>query len=229
MTGFWAGTIPPWAWVLYVAAAGIFLILVIVAELHGRTVGYRQHEEDQADARHEAAIRSWRVRSEAEGVAMVKAAGMRAWELTHSAELEPLPVSSAGYLRGLDRVLAGVTTNLARDPDDPYDPDEDPPFTVGEEWSVPLEYPPAPERLCENGCGCRYGTGDPESKDCACDGPCCMADDEVWFGQIRAPAYAWEPWSLSAGTTLEEEVRAMIANADASLSVRWLAGLEDGQ
>jgi hypothetical protein len=43
------------------------------------------------------------------------------------------------------------------------------------------------------------------------------------------PAYAWEPWSLSADTTLEEEIAAMIANADAAPSVRWLASLEPGQ
>src|SRR5579864_8262357 len=89
MSGFWAGTIPPWAWVLYVAAAGIFLILVIVAELHGRKVGYRQHEEDQADARAEAVIQSWRV--EARGAAVAVQSWERAWELTHPAELEPLP------------------------------------------------------------------------------------------------------------------------------------------
>jgi hypothetical protein len=154
MSGFWAGTIPPWAWVLYVCAAGIFLILVIVAELHGRKVGYRQHEEDQADARDEAVIESWRVRSEAEGVAVVKRAGM-AWVQAHLAPLE-LP--------------------------------ELPPPLELEEWAVPLEYPPAEETF-----------------------------------------YAWEPWSLSAGTTLEEEVRAMIANADACPSVRWLASLEPGQ
>jgi hypothetical protein len=40
------------------------------------------------------------------------------------------------------------------------------------------------------------------------------------------PAYAWEPWSLSEGTTVEEEVRAMIANANAAPSVRWLDSLE---
>jgi hypothetical protein len=40
---------------------------------------------------------------------------------------------------------------------------------------------------------------------------------------------AFEPWSLSADTTLEEEIAAMIANADAAPSVRWLASLETGQ
>lgn len=29
-----------------------------------------------------------------------------------------------------------------------------------------------PWRLCEDGCGCRYGSNDPEAKDCACGGPC---------------------------------------------------------
>src|SRR5579863_6742861 len=76
---FWAGTIPPWAWVLYMAAAGIFLILVIAAELHGRRVGEDRGYED-----------GWReaLEHERRGVAVVKAAGMRAWTQTHPA-LEP--------------------------------------------------------------------------------------------------------------------------------------------
>jgi len=37
------------------------------------------------------------------------------------------------------------------------------------------------EETCEGGCGCRYGTSDPDRTDCACDGPCCNADDAVWF------------------------------------------------
>ena len=39
-------------------------------------------------------------------------------------------MTPAGYLRAM-RELHGLTatTNLARDPDDPYDPDDDPPFT----------------------------------------------------------------------------------------------------
>jgi len=181
---FWAGSIPPWAWVLYVAAAGIFLILVIVAELHGRKVGYRQHEEDQADARHEAAIRSWRV--EAEGVAVVKRAAMIAWEQTHPAPLEELP----------------------------------PPLEL-EEWAVPLECPPAePELLHEWHDHAPLKWNDEGVKGC----PACEAR---W--EIPEPAYAWEPWSLSEGTTLMEDVRAMIANADAAPSVRWLAALETGQ
>jgi hypothetical protein len=149
-SGFWAGTIPPWAWVLYVAAAGIFLILVIVAELHGRKVGYRQHEEDQADARDEAVIESWRVRS--------------------AEVLHPIEVHHETMTPWLALSLAHAELDGAE-----------------VEWAVPLEYPPA------------------------------------------EPAYAWEPWSLSADTTLEEEVRAMIANADAAPSVRWLASLEPGQ
>src|SRR5579863_1470028 len=47
---FWAGSIPPWAWVLYVCAAGIFIILVLAAELHGRGVGERRAEEDREEA-----------------------------------------------------------------------------------------------------------------------------------------------------------------------------------
>ena len=45
--------------------------------------------------------------------------------------------------------------------------------------------PPAPERLCESGCGCRYGTEDPDCRDCTCDGPCCMAEHEEWYGPER--------------------------------------------
>jgi hypothetical protein len=43
-------------------------------------------------------------------------------------------------------------------------------------------------RYCESGCGCRYGTNDPDMRECACDGPCCMASDEEWYGE-------WEPES----------------------------------
>lgn len=35
-------------------------------------------------------------------------------------------------------------------------------------------------RYCEYGCGCRYGTEDPDARECACDGPCTMADHESW-------------------------------------------------
>ncbi|HLX48115.1 MAG TPA: hypothetical protein VKS82_07270, partial [Streptosporangiaceae bacterium] len=57
---FWAGSIPPWAWVLYVCAAGIFIILVLLAELHGRKVGYGQAEEDWKADRAAGIVRSWR-------------------------------------------------------------------------------------------------------------------------------------------------------------------------
>jgi hypothetical protein len=148
----------------------------------------RAYEEGYGDGTADERSLSRSLAKQAAGVAVVKRAGMLAWAQTHPAELEPLPVSPAGYLRGLDRILAGATTNLPRDPDDPYDPDEDAPFTVREEWSVPLEYPPAGETF-----------------------------------------YAYEPWSLSEGTTLLEDVLAMCANADAAPSVRWLAALEAGQ
>jgi hypothetical protein len=69
------------------------------------------------------------------------------------------------------------------------------------EWAVPLEFPPAlhdcPPDLCP------HPAADPASYE-----------------------PAWEPWSLSEGTTVEEEVRAMIANANAAPSVRWLDSLE---
>src|SRR5579864_1091691 len=43
---FWAGSIPPWAWVLYVCAAGIFIILVLAASMSGRRRGYDAGYED---------------------------------------------------------------------------------------------------------------------------------------------------------------------------------------
>jgi hypothetical protein len=36
------------------------------------------------------------------------------------------------------------------------------------------------QRRCEAGCGCRYGTQDPDQRDCACGGPCCMAEPDAW-------------------------------------------------
>lgn len=42
----------------------------------------------------------------------------------------PAPLSPAGFYRGITRLSDGVmTTNLRRDPDDPYDPDDDLSFT----------------------------------------------------------------------------------------------------
>jgi hypothetical protein len=37
-------------------------------------------------------------------------------------------------------------------------------------------------RTCPSGCGCRYGTDDPDRYDCWCDGPCTTASHEEWFG-----------------------------------------------
>ena len=39
---------------------------------------------------------------------------------------------------------------------------------------------PVDTRTCESGCGCRYGTTDPDVHDCACDGPCSMAEPQDW-------------------------------------------------
>jgi hypothetical protein len=36
---------------------------------------------------------------------------------------------------------------------------------------------PPSVRECEGGCGCRYGTQDPDRRDCGCGGPCAMAED----------------------------------------------------
>jgi hypothetical protein len=38
------------------------------------------------------------------------------------------------------------------------------------------------QRLCEEGCGCRYGTEDADVRECGCDGPCCNASHDEWFG-----------------------------------------------
>jgi hypothetical protein len=42
-------------------------------------------------------------------------------------------------------------------------------------------------RHCESGCGCRYGTDDPDRNDCACDGPCCFASEDDWNGTGTVP------------------------------------------
>jgi len=147
---FWAGSVPSWGLVCGGCLCVLFLLLGAWFGTGRRDRAYDAgYEDGQADAADYVEQQAAKL-TEAAGVAVVKAAGMRAWELTHPAPLAELP----------------------------------PPL---EEWAVPLEYPPAP------------------------------------------PAYAWEPWSLSADTTLEEEIAAMIANADALPSVRWLAELETGQ
>jgi hypothetical protein len=94
------------------------------------------------------------------------------------------------------------------------------------EWAVPLEFPPALAREDLHD----HRPGEP------CNGFCwpaaraaVAAADDVDDAPPADPASyepAWEPWSLSEGTTVEEEVRAMIANANAAPSVRWLDSLE---
>jgi len=42
-------------------------------------------------------------------------------------------------------------------------------------------------RYCEEGCGCRYGTEDPDWHECACDGPCTSADWDTWWGEPPGP------------------------------------------
>lgn len=37
---------------------------------------------------------------------------------------------------------------------------------------------------CPDGCGCRYGTNDPNDRDCPCNGPCTTASHEDWFGSL---------------------------------------------
>jgi hypothetical protein len=48
------------------------------------------------------------------------------------------------------------------------------------------------DRHCESGCGCRYDTNDPDRFDCACDGPCTMASDEVWYAGCPVEAHGDE-------------------------------------
>lgn len=43
------------------------------------------------------------------------------------------------------------------------------------------------ERRCEHGCGCRYGTDDPDALDCACDGPCTTISVAEWLGEWLLP------------------------------------------
>lgn len=69
----------------------------------------------------------------------------------------------------------GKTTEYIVDSIDPIPPSTDIPDLV-EIYLSPVIEP----RRCEGGCGCRYGTDDPDRLDCACDGPCTEADDEVW-------------------------------------------------
>jgi len=183
MSGFWAGTVPSWALVCGGCLCVLFLLLGAWFGVGRRDRAYDEgYDDGQADMRDEYAqsVKARQLAEEA-GVAMVKAAGMRAWELTHPAPLAELPPP------------------LAEIP------------TVREEWAVPLEYPP--------------GHSEPR-KPVPSAGRCADLGTLIQYG---APAYAYEPWSLSAGTTVEEAVRAMIANADAAPSVRWLAALETGQ
>jgi hypothetical protein len=76
---------------------------------------------------------------------------------------------------------------------------------TSEEWAVPLEFPPDPEPLYELSIGAF-----------------------IESVTIDPPDPAFPPWSLldASPPTLEEEVRAMIANANAAPSVRWLDSLE---
>lgn len=53
------------------------------------------------------------------------------------------------------------------------------PSLTGVGWTTDNEGRHRPDELCPSGCGCRRGTEDPESRECACDGPCCM--DASWM------------------------------------------------
>jgi hypothetical protein len=167
-SGFWAGSVPSWGLVCGGCLCVLFLLLGLWFGVGRRDRVYDAgYDDGQADERDRA------------GVAMVRAAGMRAWELTHPAELQPLPDKAVKQFQALvthselEWERGGFGEDAVRDGE-------------LEEWAVPLEYPPAP------------------------------------------PVYAWEPWSLSADTTLEEEVAAMIANANQAPSVRWLETLHEG-
>jgi hypothetical protein len=59
---FWAGSIPPWAWVLYVCAAGIFIVLVLLASMSGRRRGYDAgYEDGRADMLDQVKEAGWRM------------------------------------------------------------------------------------------------------------------------------------------------------------------------
>jgi hypothetical protein len=248
MNSFWTGR----GWELAEAGAicVLFLILGLWFGLRGRDRAYDEgYGDGQADYLEEAVKAR-----EAAGLVVVKRAAMVAWAQTHPASEAHL-VDASGWLRAIQGTGSGIaTTNLQRDPDDPYDPDEDAPYTVIEEppgltavreagyavwdrraelwarqvedageWAVPLEFPPA-EPLYDR--EMRAAGMIPAGRDW-------VPDPAVW-GEPEPPAEpdpasyepAWEPWSLSEGTTVEEEVRAMIANANAAPSVRWLDSLE---
>jgi hypothetical protein len=50
------------------------------------------------------------------------------------------PLTPGGYLRGLDAIMGQTaTTNLNREPDDPYDPADDPPWTWREQTAADLD------------------------------------------------------------------------------------------
>jgi hypothetical protein len=53
---------------------------------------------------------------------------------------EERALSPAGYLRGLGAIMGQTpSTNLDREPDDPYDPDDDPPWTWREQTAAELD------------------------------------------------------------------------------------------
>lgn len=48
-----------------------------------------------------------------------------------------------------------------------------------------------PRQTCPSGCGCRKGTEDADWSDCACDGPCCFADDWGPDAEFTARSEWW--------------------------------------
>jgi hypothetical protein len=207
--GFWAGH----GWVLVEIGCGGALCVLLgwwfggLGKDRAYDRGYDDCDADRAEAALELAKRS-----------VATLAQIHPAEVAHE-EL----VSPAGYMMGYRLSVNGQEVY-----DWAHDDPEGTAFSPEaarealEEWAVPLEYPP--EDVGE-ATALRVQAG-------AATDPQRSTDRSLRVGNPLAlahPAYAWEPWSLSEGTTLEEEVRAMCANADAAPSVRWLAALETGQ
>jgi hypothetical protein len=203
--GFWAGSVPPWAAVVGFCACVLFLFAGLWVGAGRKDRAYDEgYEDGQGDMRDEYA---------AQQAGRLVASQARTAALLAVAVRGPEPpgltaVREAGYA-----VWDRRAELWARQAEDPG------------EWAVPLEYPPAetcPALGCDGECA---QTTCPAASNM---GPRVRDAELAVKRSAGHPAYepAWEPWSLSEGTTVEEEVRAMIANANAAPSVRWLASLE---
>jgi hypothetical protein len=209
MNSFWTGR----GWELAEAGAicVLFLILGLWFGLRGRDRAYDDgYEDGQGDYLEEA--------MNARG----RSAALLAIEVAHAHPLPfadpydwPAPAVPAAEPPGLAAVReAGYAVwdrraeLWARQVEDPG------------EWAVPLEFPPALHDCTPDLCPHAAEDVSPATTQEA-------ASPREWRSAgLTSYEPAWEPWSLSEGATVEEEVRAMIANANAAPSVRWLDSLE---